>query len=228
VEPVEILYEDAHLIAVVKPAGVPVQPDKTGDADLQTAVSRQLRGAFCGVVHRLDRTVGGVTVFAKTKESAAKLSAAFADGRTEKRYEAVVTGALPPSGTLMDYLVKNERLNVSRVVSPNAPHAKKAMLSYETVGAVETADGQLTRLRILLGTGRHHQIRVQLAHAGAPLWGDTKYNPAFARKRDVCVALWAETLSFAHPVTGKRLVVSCPPHGVPPWGLFGEFEIVLI
>jgi len=128
---------------------------------------------------------------------------------------------LPAEGILTDYLLKNERLNISKIVPLNTPRAKRAMLSYVRVAQIQSDDGGLLTLaRITLGTGRHHQIRVQLAHANAPLWGDTKYNPAFARRRGVCVALWAERLAFPHPQTQKSLVFECPPGDMDPFCRF--------
>jgi len=186
----EILFEDAHIAVVIKPPGVPAQPDKTGDEDVTALLAKRKNGGFCGVVHRLDRTVGGVMVYAYTPKAAAALSAAFAGDGAEKKYLAVAVGELAARGTLMDYLLKNERLNVSKVVPRNTPHAKQAMLGFECLAQCQTeAYGGLNLLRIQLQTGRHHQIRVQLANAGAPLWGDVKYNPTFARKRGVFPAL---------------------------------------
>ena len=202
----QILFEDAHIIVAVKLPGVPVQPDKTGDADMTA-----LLPPGCKVVHRLDRTVGGVMVFAKTDAAASALSAAFAGEGAEKVYAAVAVGALPPESTLTDWLLKNERLNVSKVVPRNTPRAKEAVLTCVRLAETDSEDGRLTLVRVTLQTGRHHQIRVQLAHAGAPLWGDTKYNPAFLRRRGVFPALWAVRLAFLHPVTGEKLAFCCPP-----------------
>jgi len=210
-----ILFEDAYLLVVVKPPGVPVQPDKTGDMDMTAMLP-----AGCKVVHRLDRTVGGVMVFAKTEAAAATLSASFAGDSVVKTYLAVAMGAIPPTGTLTEWLLKNERMNISKVVPCNTPRAKKAVLSYERYAVAETEDGALSLVRIILQTGRHHQIRVQLAHAGTPLWGDTKYNPNFARRRNVFPALWAERLTFPHPVTGRKMAFTCPPPEVIPFTWF--------
>ena len=210
----QILYGDAHIIAVVKPPGVPVQPDKTGDADMTA-----LLPPGCFVVHRLDRTVGGVMLFAKTERTAAALSAAFAGEGAAKTYLAAAQGTLPPECTLTDWLLKNERLNVSKVVLRNTPRAKEAVLSCTRLAEADSPDGRLSLARVTLQTGRHHQIRVQLAHAGAPLWGDTKYNPAFARRRGVFPALWAERLDIVHPMSGERLSFTCPPPDTEPFRL---------
>jgi len=226
-----VLFEDRHIVVAVKPAGVPSQADKTGDADMTALLRARDVAARNGaaasasptdykVVHRLDRTVGGVMVYAKTADAAAVLSASFAgteagDG-AGKRYLAVGAGELPAQGVLTNWLLKNERLNVSKAVPPNTPRAKKAVLSFERLAQTETAeDGALSLARVTLETGRHHQIRVQLAHAGAPLWGDTKYNPDFARRRGVFPALWAERLAFVHPRTGEAMAFACPPSGYP-------------
>lgn len=127
----------------------------------------------------------------------------------EKYYQAVVCGVLPDSGTLTDYLVKDGRTNTSRTCSKNTPGAKKAVLSYEILETSEVTG--LSVVQIHLGTGRHHQIRVQMAGVGAPLWGDNKYNPEFVNKRGYFpIALRAFRLSFCHPTTGKRMEFEVP------------------
>jgi len=220
-----VLFEDDCLAVVVKPPGIPVQPDKSGDEDMTALLAALWGQAYCGVVHRLDRTVGGVMVFAKTPAAAARLSAAFAGDGTEKRYLAVGMGSLASGGVLTDYLLKNERLNVSKVVDASVPRAKKAVLAYDCLAQADTeADGCLSLFEIRLQTGRHHQIRVQMAHAGAALWGDTKYNAAFTRRRGVEVALWAGGLRFAHPITGAALAFDCPPEARYPFDLFGGMK----
>ena len=226
-----VLFEDADIVVVVKPPGVPSQADKTGDADMTVLLKNRAEAVGLSavngaadyfVVHRLDRTVGGVMVYAKTEKAAAVLSAGLArqageDGKggAVKEYLAVAVGELPERGVLTDWLLKNERLNVSKVVPKNTPRAKEAVLSFERLAQTETDDGVLSLARIALETGRHHQIRVQMANAGAPLWGDTKYNPVFARRRGGFPALWAERLTFTHPQTGEAMVFHCSPSREP-------------
>ena len=177
----EILFEDRELLVCRKPAGLPVQSASFGTKDMVSMLRTYLaeKGAkggvpYVGVVHRLDQPVEGVIVFAKNQKSAAGLSAQAADGRMEKVYQAVVLGNPGPEGHLTDWLLKDGRTNTSRVVEPGTKGAKKAELSYRTLAE---KDGK-TLVEIRLHTGRHHQIRVQFAKMGTPLWGDRKYGPA--------------------------------------------------
>ena len=177
----EILFEDRELLVCRKPAGLPVQSASFGTKDMVSMLRTYLaeKGAkggvpYVGVVHRLDQPVEGVIVFAKNQKSAAGLSAQAADGRMEKVYQAVVLGNPGPEGHLTDWLLKDGRTNTYRVVEPGTKGAKKAELSYRTLAE---KDGK-TLVEIRLHTGRHHQIRVQFAKMGTPLWGDRKYGPA--------------------------------------------------
>ena len=160
-------------------------------------------------VARLDQPVSGILVFARTPAAAKNLNQQLQNNQFEKYYQAVVCGALPDSGTLTNYLIKDGRTNTSRICSKNTPGAKKAVLSYEILETSEVTD--LSVVQIHLGTGRHHQIRVQMAGVGAPLWGDNKYNPEFVNKRGYFpIALRAFRLSFCHPTTGKRMEFEVP------------------
>ena len=210
----EICYRDKDLVVVVKPAGMPSQPDKTGDEDMCTALEKEL-GVSVYPVHRLDRPVGGLLVYALEKKAAAALSAAAAGSQMEKRYLAVVTGTLTePEGQLRDFLNKNQRKNTAEVVEEKTPGAKEALLDYKVWEQIHTSENEaLTLVEVHLLTGRHHQIRAQFAHRGNPLWGDQKYNPAFQRRKGVFPALWAYGLRFVHPRTKKSMTFESLPQG---------------
>ncbi|MGM0396765.1 MAG: RluA family pseudouridine synthase [Bacillota bacterium] len=170
---INILLEDNDIIVVEKPPGVPCQRDKTGDVDLMTALGRD----YLGLVHRLDRPVGGVMVYAKTQAASSWLSRAISDRALFKEYLAIACGKPEnQEGELVDYLKKLRTINMSKVVSEDDKASKKAILQYRILESVDDKEfGTLSLLHIILLTGRHHQIRVQLSHAGIPLWGDTKY-----------------------------------------------------
>lgn len=185
----KIIFEDENLIAVIKDPGEPSQGDKTGDEDIVTKLSAHT-GKEVFVVHRLDRPVGGVMVYAKNKKSAAYLSEALKETEMGKRYMAVVCGKPKnESGDLKNYIAVDSRKNISKIVNgPKVMGAKEALLSYKMAAYDEKSD--LSLLDIKLYTGRHHQIRVQLANMGNPIWGDVKYNKTFLRKK-VFPALWS-------------------------------------
>lgn len=218
-----ILYEDADIIVCVKPYGVPVQSDKTRDTDLLSMLKNHIfeeeemdEEPYLAMVHRLDRPVGGVMVFAKTQKAAANLSDQVQDGTMIKFYQAVLTGELPDEfGELTDYLVKDGKTNTTKVVKKGTKGAKKAVLQYEVLDVMETDDGILTYVLIELITGRHHQIRVQMASRGCGIYGDTKYNERFSKTKKVYhqMALFSTRLEFEHPTTGEHLVFKCEPEG---------------
>ncbi|GGA23899.1 RluA family pseudouridine synthase [Paenibacillus physcomitrellae] len=215
-----ILYEDNHLLGVEKPVNVPVQEDASGDPDMLTLLKEDLKerynkpgNVFLGLVHRLDRPVGGAMIFAKTSKAASRLSEAVRSRQFEKTYLAVVHGV--PSvraGRLTHYLLKDERTNTVSVVPKGTNGAKEAILEYSMIGS--TVDG-LSLVRVELHTGRPHQIRVQFSHTGTPLYGDQKYG-ASVNKAGQQIALWSAFAGFPHPVT-KELVklVSAPPEQQP-------------
>ena len=211
-----IIYSDTNIAVIEKPAGVPTQPDNTGDADLLAAVSKRFE--YAGLVHRLDRPVGGLMVFALDKKSEAILSKEISGEGFIKTYFAVCCG-IPKAdnGILADWLVKNQRLNMSAVVTKGTNNAKEAILEYKTVNTVSDEKfGKLTLLEIVLKTGRHHQIRVQTANAGIPLWGDTKYNNEFKRGfYNISPALYSARLEFYHPVTKERVFFEKKPDFYP-------------
>lgn len=211
-----ILYEDEELLVVKKDAGIPVQAGKLRMMDLQGLIKRELfkrnPGAgepYLGLIHRLDQPVEGILVFAKTPKSAADLSRQVTDGRMKKLYLARVCGKLPKEmGTLVDYLKKDGRTNTSMVVSKGEPDAKRSELNYRVL---ET-DDMTSLIEIELLTGRHHQIRVQMAHAGCPLVGDRKYNPNPSQAETwEFPALCAYRLTFLHPKTKKTMAYAVTP-----------------
>ncbi|MDD6136249.1 MAG: RluA family pseudouridine synthase [Lachnospiraceae bacterium] len=219
----KILFEDEYILACVKPFGVPSQGDRSNDEDMVTAVTNYLfdhsdsdEEPYVAIIHRLDRPVGGVMLFAKTPSVAAKLSDMLQDGRIKKYYEAIISGELPDmEGTLMDYLVRNGRNNTTVVAKKGDKGAKKAVLNYEVIDVFETNLGVLSYVLIELETGRHHQIRVQLASRGCGIWGDTKYNPQFAKtkRRYLEMGLYSTRMEFVHPVTGEDIVLKSLPQG---------------
>lgn len=216
-----ILYEDNHLLCAVKPQNMPVAGDESGDLDLLTALKGYVKqsynkpgAVFLGLVHRLDRPAGGVMVFARTSKAAARLSDSMKAGRFEKTYLAVVCGSAPVQGELLDYILKDEKTHSSRVAAKGEPGAKEARLSFETILKAEG----LSLVKIRLHTGRHHQIRVQFAHSGLPLYGDARYNPR--SKPGEQLALWAASLSFPHPVTKETVSIEKEPPGIFPWTVF--------
>lgn len=207
---IEILYEDNHLLAVVKPNGIPVQKDDQSSRDLQGELKEYIRekygkpgNVFLGIVHRLDQPVGGVMVFAKTSKAAARLSEQIRQNQWKKSYLAVVDGV--PSqkkAVLEDLLVKNEATNTVFVAKKGDPRGKEARLSYEVLKKSD----RRSLLKISLETGRSHQIRVQLASRGLPIVNDHKYNRNVEVGTEI--ALWAYSLEITHPVTKEKLVFS--------------------
>ena len=168
-----------------------------------------------GVIHRLDKPVQGILVYAKTKETAKALSRLISEGKTEKYYFAVVCGKpVEKEGTFVDYLRKDPKKNESAVVDKTAPGAREARLSYQVLESRRIDGEDLSLVGIRLETGRHHQIRVQFSSHGLPLWGDNRYHPDFQNgKRRGSIALCAAGLAFVHPITGKQMEFSINPRG---------------
>ena len=208
----KIIFEDKHILVIEKPAGVPIQPDKTKAESVLSALENVY--PYIGLVHRLDRGVGGVTIFGKTKQATADLSRQIQEKVFVKEYLALVCGHAEDEMTLTDYLIKNQRLNLSKCVPPNTQNAKEAVLSYRCIKRFLDGQGEpLSLIRINLSTGRHHQIRVQTANANIAIWGDTKYNPVFQHKRGVHLALWATFLGIKHPKTKQWMQFESKPLG---------------
>ena len=215
----KIIYEDNHLLVVEKPQNVLVQADNTNDLDLLTSLKKYIKEkynkpgeVYLGLVHRLDRPVGGVMVFARTSKSASRLSNMIRIDEFEKTYLAVVEGALPEEDVFEDYLLKLENENRT-IVDKNGKYSK---LSYKLLGF---KDG-LSLVKIKLETGRSHQIRVQFSSRGYALWGDQKYNSK--AKVGEQIALWAYELRFKHPVRDELMDFKCNPPLKYPWTLFGD------
>ncbi len=221
-EPI-IIYEDNHIIVVLKPQNVPCCEDESKDLDLLTMIKEYIKvrdekpgNCYIGLVHRLDRPTGGVMVFAKTSKAAARLSAQMKDGDFQKVYYAVLVGTLnKKSQTLTNYLKKNPINNMVYVCGQTVEGAKFAELEYNVV----EEKGGLSLTQIKLHTGRTHQIRVQMSNLGYPVFGDMRYGGETAVKGKL--ALWATSLSFTHPVTKERLVFKVePPKDIAPWKIF--------
>ncbi|MBR2785507.1 MAG: RNA pseudouridine synthase [Clostridia bacterium] len=220
-EDLKILYEDNHIIVVVKKPGIPTQGDKTGDKDMLTIVKEYIKvkynkpgNVYLGLVHRLDRMVGGVMVFAKTSKAASRISEYIRQKNVKKRYLAVVNGTLPVSDQkveLRNYLVKNERLNMSRVVDSTTKGSKEAILEYKVLKNFTYNGKDYSLVDIDLHTGRHHQIRLQFANIGHPLYGDVKYGQK-VNKVGQNLALFSYYLSFFHPTKDEYLEFEFKPN----------------
>ena len=215
-----VLYEDNHIIVVLKPQAVPSCEDESKDKDLLTVIKEYIKekenksgNVYVGLVHRLDRPTGGVMVYAKSSKAAARLSEQMKTGDFEKIYSAVLTGTLKEkSATLTNYLKKNPINNMVYVTPQTVEGAKFAELEYKVL---EERAG-LTLAAIKLHTGRSHQIRVQLSNVGAPVSGDMRYGGEKAVKGKL--ALWATSLSFSHPVSKERMCFKIePPKDEKPW-----------
>ena len=222
---IKVLYEDNHIIVVEKPVNIPSQGDKTGDLDLLTMVKEYIKEkynkpgeVYLGLVHRLDRPTGGVMVFARTSKAASRLSEQIREGKMHKKYLCIVDGKMEkPKGEFRDYLLKNEKTNTSKVVDKNTKNAKEAILDYEVVKYNEEID--MSVLKVNLHTGRHHQIRVQMASRGHSLSGDQKYG---TRGRGKQLALWAYYLSFYHPTKKEKLEFEDYPEMVGSWKILED------
>mgnify|MGYP005761817115 FL=1 len=220
---IDIVYEDNHIIVVLKPQGVPTCGDESGDDSLLEGVRRYLKvtyekpgNVYVGLIHRLDRPTGGVMVFAKTSKAASRLSEQMRGGDFEKKYFAVLVGTpKEPQKTLVNYLKKNPVNNMVYLCPPTTDGAKMASLDYRVL---QEREG-LCLAEVRLHTGRTHQIRVQMAGIGHPVYGDMRYGGENAKKG--WLALWAYSLSFTHPVTKERMrFMVQPPADNVPWKYF--------
>ena len=216
----KVIYEDNHIIIVAKTSGEIVQGDKTGDTPLSELVKQYIKEkyqkpgeVFLGVVHRLDRPVSGLVVFARTSKALARLNRMFAEGEVHKTYWAIVetlprgNGAPPSSESILltHYLVRNEKQNKSYAYDREVPHSKKAQLRYRVISRGDRYD----LLEIQLLTGRHHQIRCQLAKMGHPIKGDLKYG-APRSNPDGSISLLSRRVEFIQPVSKEQIVVEAP------------------
>lgn len=211
----KILHEDDHIIVCYKPAGIPTQTAKLGTPDMVSLLKNHLKGGYVAVIHRLDQPVEGVLVFAKTPTAAKELNKQLQSDDFGKYYQAVLWGIPKESqATLEDFLVKDGKTNTSRVGSENEKDAKKAILSYEVTAIGKDFDRDVCSVKIKLGTGRHHQIRVQMSNMGCPIWGDSKYNTMMIQDRRFRqLALCAYRLEFVHPKTKKKMEFQIEPEG---------------
>lgn len=210
----KILYEDADIIVVHKEPGVAVQTKRASEKDyvslLKNHRAEQGEEPYIAPVNRLDQPVEGIVLFAKNKRAAAELSGQLARGSMEKYYLAVVTDReLPEEKELIDYLQKDGTTNLTRIVPEGTKDAKKGILRFRKV----ESDGKLALVRIHLLTGRHHQIRSQMAHSGWPVFGDRKYGSIRENIADYPLALCAYRLVFFHPTTGEKMTFEISPEG---------------
>lgn len=222
-EKLTVLYEDNQIIVVIKPHNVPSAPDASGDLDLLSMVKAYVKEkyhkegeAFIGLVHRLDRPTGGIMVFARNSKSAKRLSEQFATHNVEKVYYAITNGVVKvKTQTLVNFVKKDEKENIVKIVPMGETGAKKAELVYSLL----QENGKESLLEVKILTGRSHQIRLQLANLGFPLVGDMKYGKANGRTGSL--GLWAGKLSFIHPTTKEKLTfLACPNQDCEPWKKF--------
>ena len=223
-EDLKVLFEDNHIIVVVKPQNIPTQEDESKDKDMLTIVKEYIKdkdnkpgNVFVGLVHRLDRPTGGVMVFAKTSKGASRLTEQIQSGDFKKRYLAVINGKpREKRAKLVNFLKKNPRNNTVMVVPELTTGAKRAELDYEIVEEKE----KVSLADIKLHTGRSHQIRVQMKTIGCPVYGDVKYGGDILAKGHN-LALWAYELKFVHPTTKENMTFRVyPPETVVPWNVF--------
>lgn len=221
-----ILFEDNKILVVQKPSGIPVQSDSSNDLDLLSSLKNYIKqkynkpgNVYLGLVHRLDRPVGGVMVFAKNSKSASNLSEQIRNHVFKKTYLAVVHGNLKnETAELRNYLSKDSKTNTVKVVSENTAGAKEAILSYKVL----EFQNNLSLIEVNLKTGRPHQIRVQLANIGNPLYGDSKYGYNLKLQEDI--ALWAYKIKFKHPGSKEDIEFSCKIPNQKPWNQFKTLQ----
>ena len=229
--PFEILYEDNHILVVLKPQMTACCPDDSKDDNLLDQVKAYIKTAYnkpgnvyVGLVHRLDRPTGGVMVYAKTSKAAARLTAGLQSGEFEKKYLTVLCGTPDTErGILTNYVRKNTVNNLVYICTPSEEGAKYAELDYKVI----ESKGKYSLVEVRLHTGRTHQIRVQMAGISHPVFGDMRYGGALAQKGKL--ALWAYSLSFLHPITKERLkFIAYPPETETPWKAFDMSKTVEI
>lgn len=224
-----VLYEDNHIIVVLKPQNIPCCEDESKDVDLLSVIKEHVKekenkqgNVYVGLVHRLDRVTGGVMVYAKSSKAASRLAEQMQTGGFEKKYLTVLVGEPKENkATLTDYMKKNAVNNMVYVCGQSVDGAKFAELEYKVL---DKKNG-LTLTEVKLHTGRSHQIRVQMSHRGIPVYGDMRYGGENAKKGKI--ALWATVLAFNHPVSKERLVFKIePPKDETPWNLFDVSKYV--
>ena len=223
---IDILFEDNHIIAVNKKPSQLVQGDKTNDEPLSELVKKYIKSkynkpgeVFIGVVHRIDRPVSGIVLFAKTSKALSRLNELFRTKNIQKTYWAVVKNQPKnQEGTLINYLIKNEKSNKSFAYNEERKGALRSELSYKVIGKTDN----YFLVEVLPLTGRHHQIRVQLSHMGCPIKGDLKYG--FERSnKDASIHLHARKIEFIHPVKNEQITIKAMPPNDPIWNAVGNF-----
>lgn len=224
----KVIYEDNHIIVVEKSPNIPSQADKTNDRDMLTIIREYLKekynkpgNVYLGLIHRLDRPVGGVMVFAKTSKAAARLSEQVREKVFQKTYLTVVDGKMEKKQEILeDYLLKNEKNNLSKVVAEGTKNAKNAKLEYKVLKYNEEIN--LSVLQIQLYTGRHHQIRVQLSSRNHSIYADQKYG---TRGKGKQIALWAYSLTIKHPITGEDMEFHSIPEQIGTWKILEDISL---
>ena len=224
----KVIYEDNHIIVVEKPVNIPSQGDKTGDIDMLTIIKDYLKekynkpgNVYLGLIHRLDRPVGGVMVFAKTSKAAARLSEQVREKIFRKTYLVIVNGRMEKNkGVLEDYLLKNEKNNMSKVVKKETKNSKLAILDYEVLKYNEEIN--LSLLKVNLHTGRHHQIRVQFSSRDHSIYGDQKYG---GRGHGKQICLWAYELTINHPITKEEMTFKSIPEVNGSWKIIEDVKL---
>ncbi len=223
----KIIYEDNHIIVAQKPVNIPSQGDKTGDIDMLTIIKQYIKekhnkpgNVYLGLIHRLDRPVGGVMVFAKTSKAAARLSEQVREKIFKKKYLVIANGKFNKNnGTLEDYMLKNEKTNMSKIVKEGKNNAKYARLDYEVLKYDQELN--LSVLKINLHTGRHHQIRVQLSSREHSIYGDQKYG---GRGHGKQICLWAYELTIQHPITKEEMTFTSIPEKKGSWKILEDLK----
>lgn len=210
-----IVYEDEYFVVVNKPSTIPTQPDKTHDMSLEKMANIYYRKKLAnrkytvGLVHRLDRPVSGLIILSKDKKALVKFNEMLQKNAIKKTYIAVCSGKFESElGTYVDYLKRLKTANMSKVVGEGSSGSKRAELNYKCIATKQLEDEVLSLVEIELLTGRHHQIRVQMAHHNNPIWGDTKYNRIYKRNGFSNIALYSARLSFKHPISNKEINLS--------------------
>ena len=231
-EKLDIVYEDNHVIVVIKPQNMPTQEDESKDLDLLNQIKDYIKvkynrpgNVYVGLVHRLDRPTGGLMVFAKTSKAAARLAEQMKDDRFSKKYLTVTVGVpREKSKKLIHYLKKDEKNNIVKIVPMGEEGAKKAELIYNVVDH----ENNLALVEVELLTGRSHQIRVQMASLKTPVFGDVKYGAKSENSQlTTNLALWAYKLTFEHPTTKKVMTFVCyPDKEIEPWKNFNLENLV--
>ncbi len=227
-EKLKVVFEDNHIIVVEKPVNTPSQGDKTGDVDMLSIIKNYLKekynkagNVYLGLIHRLDRPVGGIMVFAKTSKAAARLSEQVREKVFKKTYLVIANGKFETKqGVLEDYLLKNEKNNISKVVKEGTKNSKFASLDYEVLKYNKEID--LSVLKINLHTGRHHQIRVQLSSRNHSIYGDQKYG---GRGKGKQIALWAYQLEIEHPITKEKVKFTSTPEQIGSWKILEDVQL---